>query len=389
MPQYSDIYREDRLEHWKREIETACEAGKTVVILLVEPQEGQADSGGRISSYSAIPIRSLEFVPAVGHKIRIVGQPRYLSEYWREFSSFSRYQGYLEANFGQADVILKTASGDRVVGAAIQCGRGTLILVPPLCPPNHFHAAVGGSPDERAKFDHILFRTLVAVHRAIHSDTSVMPPPDWVSDPAYRLGREDKLQADIRATSSKIETLQSEQRTLEGEIKQVRALRRLLYEQGEQLEEVILDVLKLFGFEAESYRDADSEFDAVFTSAEGRFLGEAEGKDRRPIDIRKLRQLIDNLEEDFARDEIEEYAKGVLFGNSHRLQPLNKRPVDFTTKCYTSAKRSKIALVRTADMFEPARYLSEHDDPDYARLCREAIRQCAGEVVVFPPPPSG
>ena len=193
----------------------------------------------------------------------------------------------------------------------------------------------------------------------------------------------------IRAKSSEIEILQAELHKLEGELDVLGALRRLLYEQGEQLEEAILDALRLFGFNAEPYQDADSEFDAVFMSAEGRFLGEAEGKDRRPIDIRKLRQLTDNLEEDFARDEVEDYAKGVLFGNPHRLQPPEQRSDDFTAKCYTSAKRSKIALVRTADMFDPARYLSENDDPKYARLCRKAIHECEGKVVEFPALPSG
>ena len=196
------------------------------------------------------------------------------------------------------------------------------------------------------------------------------------------------MEAAIRARSGKVEILQAEKHKLEDELKEVGEFRRLLYEQGNQLEEAILDALKLFGFDAEPYQDADSEFDSVFKGPEGRFLGEAEGKEKRPIHINKLRQLRLNLDEDFARDEVEEYAKGVLFGNPHRLQPLNKRPGDFTAKCYTSAKHSKIALVRTADMFEPARYLSENDDPEYARQCREAIHQCEGEVVVFPKPPS-
>ncbi len=195
------------------------------------------------------------------------------------------------------------------------------------------------------------------------------------------------METAIWATSSKIEILQAEQHKLEDELEGVVALKRLLYGQGQQLEGAILDALKLFGFEAKPYRDTDSEFDSVFTSAEGRFLGEAEGKDRRPIDINKLRQLTENLEEDFARDGIEEYAKGVLFGNPHRLRPPDDRPDDFTTKCIRSAEHRRIALVRTADMFEPARYLSENDDPDYARLCREVIRQSEGEVVVFPVPP--
>lgn len=42
------------------------------------------------------------------------------------------------------------------------------------------------------------------------------------------------------------------------------------------------------GFTAEPYADAESEFDAVFTSSEGRFLGEVEGRDSRAINIEAL-----------------------------------------------------------------------------------------------------
>ena len=378
----TSVYSRERLRHWKRELADALEAGKTVLVLLVKPQEGRAEDGEEINSYSTIPFPSLNFIPASGSLMRPKGDLRYLADYWFSFSTCSRFEGYLESDFSEADVILKTDSGDRIVGAAIPRGSGTLILAPPLIPPR----ALPNS-DAMVTFRIRLSRSLVEVHRAARRGTGAAPPPDWASDPTFRLGREAVLKSGIRSTSGKIEILRTKQRSLEAKLAAVGALRRLLYEQGEQLEKVILDVLKLFGFEAEPYRDADSEFDAVFTSAEGRFLGEAEGKDRRPIDIRKLRQLTDNLEEDFARDEVEDYAKGVLFGNPHRLQPLDKRPDDFTAKCYTSAKRSKITLVRTADMFDPARYLSENDDPEYARSCREAIQQCEGEVVVFPVPP--
>ena len=316
-------YRRGRLEHWRREIATACEAGITVLVFLAKPQEGQTDTGDQISSYSAIPLPPLNFIPASGSEMRANGDIRYFSDYWREFSSCSRYEIYLEGDFTKVDILLKTRSGDRIVGAAIRRGRGTLILVPPLVRP---------SSDEFVKFGLRLSKSLVAVHKALHSDASITPPPDWSSDPTYRLGREDKLELDIRATSSKIGILQAEQHELEVELKEVGALRRLLYEQGGQLEEAVLDTLKLFGFEAEPYRDADSEFDAVFTSTEGRFLGEAEGKRQaRPIHINKLRQLTQNLHDDFARDEVNEFMRRVcLFGNPYRLRPPNDRPDDFT-----------------------------------------------------------
>jgi hypothetical protein len=149
----------------------------------------------------------------------------------------------------------------------------------------------------------------------------------------------------------------------------------------------VREALTLFGFSAKPFKGGDSEFDVIFESAEGRFLGEVEGKDSRSINIDKMSQLERNLQEDFARDGITEFAKGVLFGNSERLVAPDNRGQAFTDKCMTAAKRAGIALVRTSDLFESARYLQENADPDYASQCRRAIFDATGEVVVFPPPP--
>ena len=384
---------EERIKHWCREIKDACDAGSTVFIFLVKPQEASVDRES-VSSYSAIPISLPDVLTTSGSEIRADGDLRYLVDYWNRFSKHSHYELYFAGDFDNVDVILKTRSGDRTVGAAIRSGRGTLILVPPIRYDSDAFIEQGDENEEQwsgeaVQFGHSLIGSLVAVHRAINGNASITPAPDWASDTTYRLRREDELEEAIRAKSSEIEILQAELHKLEGELDVLGALRRLLYEQGEQLEEAILDALMLFGFEAKPYQDADSEFDAVFTSAEGRFLGEAEGKENRPIHINKLRQLTQNVQEDFARDEIAEYAKGVLFGNPHRSRLPDERPNDFTTKCVSSAEHSRVALVRTADMFDPARYLSENDDPEYARLCREVIHQCEGKVVEFPEPPSG
>ena len=146
--------------------------------------------------------------------------------------------------------------------------------------------------------------------------------------------------------------------------------------------------MTLFGFTVQPFTEGKSEFDAVFFSAEGRCLGEVEGKDNKPINIDKFSQLERNLQEDFARDEVSEHAKGVLFGNAYRLKSIGERDEFFTAKCLSAAKRIGAALVRTPDLFAPARYLKEHPiDADYAEKCGAAIFSAQGEVVQFPPPP--
>ncbi|HXO26570.1 MAG TPA: hypothetical protein VOA80_04445, partial [Thermoanaerobaculia bacterium] len=199
--------------------------------------------------------------------------------------------------------------------------------------------------------------------------------------------QETTLASEIGAVEGEISVLRSKKARLETALVSAGELRRLLYEQGHPLEQAVLEALSLFGFEASTLAEGDSEFDAVFASAEGRFLGEVEGKDSRAINVDKFSQLERNLHEDFSRDSVETYAKGVLFGNAYRLVPLAERGEFFTKKAIASAKRIQAALVRTPDLFLPAKYLREHPDESYSCQCRRAILTAEGEIVMFPIPP--
>src|SRR5204863_9492491 len=70
-------------------------------------------------------------------------------------------------------------------------------------------------------------------------------------------------------------------------------------------------------------------------------------------------------------------------------QPPEQRGDFFTAKCVTAAQRLRVALIRTPDLFAPARYLSANEDAAFAQSCRQAIFATEGSVVVFPPMPSG
>ena len=98
------------------------------------------------------------------------------------------------------------------------------------------------------------------------------------------------------------------------------------------METAIIEALKILGFEASAFKDSDSEFDVVFECSEGRVIGEAEGKDNKPINIDKLRQLEMNVHEDFSRPEVEQPAKGALIGNAYRITDPATRTDFFTDK---------------------------------------------------------
>ena len=124
----------------------------------------------------------------------------------------------------------------------------------------------------------------------------------------YRLAREGEFEADITACAADIAKLQSTKAKFEKELATAGNLRRLLFEQGKPLESVVLEVMGLFGFDAEAFSKDGSEFDGLFVSSEGRCLGEVEGKDNWPAPGSADTELGVLLEPEVDHGEAEVYA---------------------------------------------------------------------------------
>jgi hypothetical protein len=395
----------ERLSHWKSELIESVNAGKLVIIYLSKPVDcyrftGQKQYSGtgrsrtttnlvvQISSYEAVP--NLKGVTAKsGTEMRLRKEASYLTPYWNEFSSISPYEVEIKGDFKK--VLLESRTGERILGAAVHGARGTLIFIPPLRFDEDKFVHMGKKGEDAywtkdgLSFGKRLAATLSALADTLKMSGQATPPPVWASESRFRLAQEGELEGSISKVTEEIQVLQQKKVALAGKLRDAGSLRGLLFEQGRPLEAAVLDALRLVGFNAETVADGESEFDAVFESPEGRCLGEAEGKDSKAINVDKSSQLERNLQEDFAREGVTAFAKGVLFGNAFRLIPLAERGQFFTEKCFSAAKRAGIALVRTPDLFEPAKYMKEHSaDVVYAAQCRKAIFDAAGEVVVFP-----
>ena len=205
--------------------------------------------------------------------------------------------------------------------------------------------------------------------------------------PEFRLSAETALENEIVELNSQITTLSTHRATLINDLKKQGTLRGLLFEGGHALERAVREALRMIGFAAESFKEDGSEFDALFTSPEGRFLGEVEGKEAKAISVDKLSQLHRNVTEDYSRDEVEEPAIPVLFGNAFRSLPPQERGEFFTEKVLKFASTANISLVRTTDLFAVARYVKETADDAFARTCRIAIKEGIGGIVSFPKAP--
>jgi hypothetical protein len=407
MQEHSSVDFKNDLRHWRSELSNAFQAGKTILIFLAKPAIAYVHTGRRewsgtgrnargthivepADTYSALPWDLDEVVPAKGENVRRAKDLGVLSEYWNLCSRYSPYQVYLSENVKHP--LLFTKAGNKVVGAYIGNGSGNVFLVPPIdADSSEFVRKVRGElhwTPGATKFGKQLSTCLAELHKALLAKREVSPAPAWTMESTYRLAEETALELEIEEIDNSIRDLQKRRDSTASEREISGGLRRLLYEKGKQLELALLEALRLMGFSAESFQDAESEFDEVFVSAEGRFLGEAEGKDNGPINIDKLSQLERNIQEDFAKEVVTEHARGVLFGNAFRLLPVKERKDFFTPKCVSGAERSGIALVRTPDLFEVARYLRATHDEGFATQCRRAIIDAKGQIVKFPEVPN-
>ena len=358
------------------------------------------------SNYKILPM-GLTVTPSEGKGIELTCAGKLFADYWREFAKHSIHKVLIEGDIGKP--VLVTKSGQKTVGSLIQNPDtgGTITLLPYLdlwsdsfseekeVKKKGKDGKKEGEEDDEDEveivwtkagiaFGHKLFNCMVEIDRALRESSVTTPAPDWAGASEYVLPKESEIRNTLFKIEADLEKLQREKDELKTSILEESLPRRLLYEKGTPLEGAIVRALKMIGFRAAPYRDSESEFDVVFEADDVRLLGEAEGKDSKPISVEKLRQLEMNIHEDFGREGVSQMAKGVLFGNAFRLQPIDKRGEYFTDKCRTAAARSGTALVRTPDLFRISQYLSSTSDDDYAKRCRKAIVDSKGEIAVFP-----
>jgi len=242
--------------------------------------------------------------------------------------------------------------------------------------------------EEANKFSEKLIKAIISIDKTLHSSGDQTAEPVWASVSEYKLEAEVRITEDVKKIEEDIQGLLTAKSALEEQLVDLGRSRCLLYEKGKILEHSILEGLRVMGFSASPFENADSEFDAVFETEEGRLIGEVEGKDNKAINVEKLRQLSMNIHEDLAMEHVTKPAKGVLFGNAYRLTPPSERECAFTEKCISAAQQSSTALVSTIELFKVVHSLLESPDPAYAKQCRLTLLNTNG-VLTFPERNSG
>lgn len=231
-----------------------------------------------------------------------------LAPYWAEFEGHSEYRVLLTQP--NVPTCITTRTGDIAVGALFRsnASSGTLLLLPDI----DFADDRFIKENEREQtwtraahqFAGTFVASIVALDKALRTTSEVTPEPPWASDHQYVLGPEVTLRVQLLEAERKVEQAQKEKEAVAESLASVGRFRALLFEKGKPLERCIIDALRILGFKAVPFKESDSEFDVVFECAEGRLIGEAEGKDNKAINIDKLRQLSMNIHEDLQRDEV-------------------------------------------------------------------------------------
>lgn len=389
----------ERCEHWRREIKLAVDSGKTVICyahelieVFVATGERQYSGTGRnrqttrivseYHNYNSLPW-DLGPIAATGSQMKLSQRASSLSEYWSEFGNASSFEVTFKTPAFAAPI---TTRNDSVfVGGTIKSEAGGHLVVLPMLDFYNEDFFDNTKMNDKAKvFAERLLHSWLEIDSALRSAEELTPAPQWSSSPEFELSSEAPIKAKLLEAETRLIEAQKNKEETTDALLEAGSLRALLYEKGVPLESAILKSLKLLGFEAEQYRDASSEFDVVFQSSEGRLLGEAEGKDTKPISIEKLRQLSMNIHEDLARDQVSSPAKGILFGNGYRLQPPKDRPQQFTEKCVSAA--SSVGLLTTTELFRVAKYVSDTGDTNFAAICRSRLLDGTG-IIEFPDTP--
>jgi hypothetical protein len=400
----SRSYR-DAVPHWQNELNAYLESGKTVFLFLSKKESfyvktGRAEHKAKQTinyvdlrdNYEFLPVNVGTISSARGEGIVNLGKAVF-SEYYRCFGKLSHYEAYLNTNTASAFFVGKDRS--KVLGAAFKVRKGHLVILP--CLSFEDESFTYYSDEEEREYwneDAIslgdeLLKCLARIDSDLRHGVTSEEAPDWVKLPKFMTHREGRLRAQAEKKATIIEEAKAQLESINLDIKSASVLKGLLYAQGKELEHAVTHALKLLGYSAEGYDDGVLELDQIILSPEGhRYIGECEGKERKDVDVSKFRQLLDGLHADFEKEEIESRADGILFGNAHRLIEPEKRSSCFTKKCQSGAEREGIALVKTIDLFDVAKYLTDNDDSNFQQQCREAIHDARGKIVVFPPVPA-
>lgn len=394
----------EHTEHWQKELKNFLHNGKTIFIILSEKNDFYIYTGtksftgtgrNRTTTYHVQPYSNYNCLPFKFEFTSVRGKQVYpchplINNFYKDFKNLLEFRTYISSG-ELSNPLFTTKNKDRVLGISIRISNGYVVFLPYVNFKQSDLINYDETTDEDSwtnkalKIGKQFINDLVEIDTAIQKDDNKTPTPNWVNSNDFSLKDADETKKKIELNKKKIDNINKEINELNALLIEQEKLKDLLFETGKPLEHAVTLGLKILGYKTDNFNDGNLELDQVIISPENvRYIGECEGKDNKDIDITKFRQLQDSLNEDFERDEVKEKAFGLIFGNSKRFELPDKRGIGFTTKCIDGAKREKIGLIRTPDLFFICKYILETQNDIFKEKCRKAIHEQLGEIIKFP-----
>ncbi len=358
----------------KKEITSLLDNGKIIISFLhpvsgFEGEKGNLNQYDIITNYDFLPFRQDFFLDNLkkGSSSAIatlkLNSKSIFSQYFSAFKDEIYYEAYFDfdATGNPEYFILNKAK--RPIALVQKHSEGYVILLP--CIPYD-------------KNNKKLIGVIRSCAKKILNKHIQTPAPPWIKD--FRLAGEDELDTQTHNFQENIEKLQNKKKKLEEEKNKLSKFKGLLFEQGAELEELVISSFRLFGFESFNRKVDDLEHDVVFSSEEGKGLAEIEGKDNDAIHISKLDQLNRAVDEDF--ELTENYPQGVLIGNHYRFTKPENRKEAFTEKVHIVASKKSFGLLTTYEIYKAVKFiLDKPDDEEFKENCRLKILKTTGEEI--------
>ena len=244
------------------------------------------------NTYDVLPVSLQGLTPRGGTEITQYASIGPLAAYWAQFGQDSAYEVYFEVTTGVTPILGTKGREKSCWGGWSDFKEGgALVLLPPIYWDEEALRYKQGHLQVWKKdgiaFGKRVLNALVEAAEALRRAGERSPAPEWAKAPQYETQLEMKLRSDLEEFDSKMTALADARKTKQSELEEAAVLKWLLFETGKPLERAILKALILLGFSAEPFKNAESEFDAIFVSPEGRCLGEAEGKDNKAVNVGK------------------------------------------------------------------------------------------------------
>lgn len=360
----------------KNEVETLLENGKIIISILhpISGFNGEIGDESRydvVTNYDFLPLPQNYFLDGLksgssNQQNSIKHNPKgktIFSQFFHAFKDEIEYTAYFDFDGTENQDYFILNKANRPIASFNKYSNGLIINLPSLSYNKNDDKFIGVIRQCAERF---LFKK------------QQTPPPSWTS--SFNLSGESDFDNKLAELGKQIDDLELQRSQIQKEKSELIQFKGLLYEQGNELEILVLKSFQILGFKAENRKQDDLEHDVVFESKEGRGIAEIEGKDNDAIHIGKLDQLNRAVDEDF--ELTEKYPQGLLIGNHYRLTSPEKRKEPFTEKVKIVANKKSFGLLTTVEIFKAISYIIENpNDESFKNHCREKILKTTGKEI--------